>query len=307
MILYQSSRMKIKHIIFAILFILGCMIIQSCASSSILPYREAEIGMTKGEAVKKLNAPTEIREPVINAFGQTIDVWEYEYNRFYFLNDTIVMKEYSHETWTEAKENIYRTEFRNAADEALSSNKSEIFRIGLGAGGGVTAPVCEECRESAWMGQFSGRARVMIKINDQWWVGGEPFFSGKGGDAYENHDVDWRSNNTYWTHLMLVANYYPTNKFFIELGGGASIYNSYDQHISTRLDYPTLVHSEGFGIITGIGYDIRISKDFVITPIASYFHAFLRDIDLNSYKILYNKKALKEFDVSVTVSFTPRM
>jgi hypothetical protein len=299
--------MKIIHIIFAILFILGCMIIQSCAGSSSLPYRDAEIGMTKGEIVKKLNTPNEIREPVVNAFGQTIDVWEYEHNRFYFLSDTIVMKEYSNETWTEAKEKIYRTEFRSATDQAINENKSEVFRIGLGAGGGVTAPVCEECRESAWMGQLSGRARVMIRINDQWWVGAEPFFSGKGSDVYETHDDDWRSNNTYWSHLMLVANYYPTRKFFFEVGGGVSIYNSYDQHVSTRPDYPTVVHGEGFGIITGIGYDIRISKDFVITPTVSYFHAFLKDLDLNISRIIYNKRALKEFDASVTICFTPRM
>jgi hypothetical protein len=157
------------------------------------------------------------------------------------------------------------------------------------------------------MGQFSGRARIMIRINDRWWVGVEPFFSGKGGDVYENHGEDWRSDHTYWNHLMLVANYYPVNKFFIELGGGVSIYNTYDQHISTRQDYPTLVHSEGFGIVIGIGDDIRISEAFVITPTASYFHAFLKNLDLNSYKILYNKKTLKEFDLGVTVSFTPRI
>jgi hypothetical protein len=67
------------------------------------------------------------------------------------------------------------------------------------------------------------------------------------------------------------------------------------------------VHGEGFGIVAGLGYDIRISEDFVLTPTASYIHAFLRNIDLNSYKIIYDKKSLNEFDVSVTVSFTPRM
>jgi hypothetical protein len=195
----------------------------------------------------------------------------------------------------------------NMEKETESNEKAEIFRIGLGAGGGVAARICEECRESAWMGQLSGRARVMIKINDKWWICAQPLFSGKGGDVYESHAEDWRSNNTYWTHLMLITDYYPIKKFFIELGGGISFYNSYDKHISTRSDYPTLVHGEGFGIVAGLGYDIRISEDFVLTPTASYIHAFLRNIDLNSYKIIYDKKSLNEFDVSVTVSFTPRM
>jgi hypothetical protein len=195
----------------------------------------------------------------------------------------------------------------NMEKETKSKEKTEIFRIGLGAGGGVSARICEECRESAWMGQLSGRARVMIKINDKWWVGAQPIFSGKGGDVYESHGEDWRNNNTYWDHLMLITDYYPVKNFFVELGGGISFYNSYDQYISTRQNYPTLVHGEGFGIVTGIGYDIRISEDFVVMPTASYFHSFLRNVDLNSYKIIYDKKSLNEFDISITVSFTPRM
>jgi hypothetical protein len=106
---------------------------------------------------------------------------------------------------------------------------------------------------------------------------------------------------------MLITDYYPIKKIFFELGGGVSIYNAYDQHISIRLDYPTLVHGEGFGMLLGVGYDYRFAENFVLTPSVSYFHAFLRNLDLNSYKILYKNKNLNQFDVSVTVCFAPRM
>ena len=297
--------MNIRNIFIAILLFAACMALQSCARSSGYLLKETEIGMSKTEVVKSFLSPTKIHEPVTNFYGESIELWEYEYNHFYFLNDTVVLKEYSHETWPEAKEKIYRTEFRKIAEERKDGK--ELFRIGLGVGGGGTAAVCEECMESALTAQLSGRARVMIKINDEWWVGAQPFFSGKGGDVYEHHGEDWRSNNTYWTHLMLITDYYPIKKFFFELGGGVSIYNTYDQHISTRPNYPTLVHGEGFGIIAGVGYDFRISKDFVLTPTASYFHSFLTDVDLNSYKVLYDRKNLNEFDMSVTICFTPRM
>jgi hypothetical protein len=107
----MCCTINILKIFSVILIVAGYMMIQSCAGLSSFPYSEIEIRMTKYEVANKLGSPTEIRESVVNAFGQTIDVWEYKGLRYYFLQDSLVKTELTEEKWDRAKLGIYRTKF----------------------------------------------------------------------------------------------------------------------------------------------------------------------------------------------------
>ena len=55
----------------------------------------------------------------------------------------------------------------------------------------------------------------------------------------------------------------PTQGLFIKAGAGYSVL-SVDDGISTADD-------NGFGLVGGLGYDLRVGKNLSITPVANYF------------------------------------
>jgi hypothetical protein len=129
------------------------------------------------------------------------------------------------------------------------------FWIGGGMGYGSMGLHCESCSDVGREGGMSGylklggtlRQNILLGVETNGWRKSE------GGATVTMGNM---SGAAYWYPMA-------TNGLFIKGGVGYSIL-SLDDGIAKTDD-------SGFGVIGGLGYDVRVSRNLSITPVANWF------------------------------------
>lgn len=138
---------------------------------------------------------------------------------------------------------------------AQQAQKREGLWVGGGMGYGSLGLTCDGCSGVDREGGVSGYAKVggtlrqniLLGVEMNGWTKSE--FGGRV-------TMGNMSGAAYWYPM-------PTQGLFIKAGAGYSVL-SVDDGISTADD-------SGFGLLGGLGYDVRVGKNLSITPVANYF------------------------------------
>jgi hypothetical protein len=146
---------------------------------------------------------------------------------------------------------------------AQHSQTRESLNVSFGLGGG-----------SAHLGGRSRQTGTAFYLN----IGGtmSPRFTLGGelnGFGFSNNYEDLTIQS-----LLAVAHVYPepASGFFFTLGAGLTGANIQDRLQSVE------VHSTGFGIEGGLGYDVRLGRNFSLTPYAQFVKGFSGQVSYNS-------------------------
>jgi hypothetical protein len=142
----------------------------------------------------------------------------------------------------------------------------EGFNISFGGGGGSAGVGCSGCGKTRQSGAIF-YLNLGGTVNQRLTLGGE-----LNGIGYHTTGEDVTIGS-----LMAVAHFYPeaTGGFFLTGGGGAT-----SMVITNNLDR-TEVSSRGVGLEGGLGYDVRLGRNFSLTPYASYVKGFGGRISYN--------------------------
>ena len=132
--------------------------------------------------------------------------------------------------------------------------------FGLGAGsGGVKCDGCSTDRQNG----FSGYLRLGGAVNPNWVIGGET----QGWTYSKNGETDR------FSYLTAFSQYYPMvqSGFFMKggFGLGAASFEVTDPTFGNQK-----VSSVGPAATLGLGYDLRVARNFSITPYANYLSEF---------------------------------
>ena len=144
----------------------------------------------------------------------------------------------------------------------------EGVNISFGFGGGSAGIDCAGCvrtsRQSGTLFYFN----VGGTINRHLTLGGE-----LNGFGYSSRNEDDTIGS-----LMAVAHFYPAPAMGFFLVGGAGFTSlSLDNHVDQ-----VNVTSTGGGVQIGAGYDIRLGRNFSLTPYASFVQGFAGKARVNS-------------------------
>ena len=125
------------------------------------------------------------------------------------------------------------------------------FWIGGGLGYGSMGMSCEACADTDRVGAPSGYLKLGTTIRPNILLGVET-------NAWTKSELDVRvtmaniSGAVYWYPMV-------TNGLFVKAGAG---YSSIDAGTGG---------TNGFGVLGGVGYDVRMNKNLSITPVANWF------------------------------------
>jgi hypothetical protein len=135
----------------------------------------------------------------------------------------------------------------------------EGLNISFGFGGGnagIDCSGCETDRQSGTVGYFN----VGGTINRYLTLGGE--FNGFGYSSQNEDDTI--------ASMMMVAHFYPAPAMGFFLVGGAGLTSmSLDNHV----DVVNVTSTSG-GVQIGVGYDVRLGRNFSLTPYVSFVQGF---------------------------------
>lgn len=135
----------------------------------------------------------------------------------------------------------------------------EGFNVSFGFGGGSAGIDCRGCRTSRQNGTVS-YLNVGRTINRRLTLGGEV-----NGFARSSQNEDDRIGS-----LMAVAHFYPAPAMgFFFIGGGGMTSMSLDNRVDL-----VKVTSTGLGAEIGAGYDVRLGRNFSLTPYAAFVQGF---------------------------------
>ena len=142
----------------------------------------------------------------------------------------------------------------------------EGFNIGFGFGGGSAGIDCSGCETRRQSGTVF-YLNVGGTINQHLTLGGE-----LNGFGYSSDNEDDTIGS-----LMMVAHFYPAPAMGFFLAGGAGLTSlSLDNHVDQ-----VNVTSTGGGVQIGAGYDIRLGRNFSLTPYASFVQGFAAKARVN--------------------------
>ncbi len=140
------------------------------------------------------------------------------------------------------------------AAQAQDAQVRQGFWIGGGMGYGSMGLSCDGCLEFEREGGFSGylklggtlRPNVLLGVETNGWTKSE------GGATVSMGNL---SGAAYWYPA-------PASGFFVKGGLGYSV-----------LDADGIVESResGFGLLAGLGYDVRVGRNLSLTPVANWF------------------------------------
>ncbi len=134
---------------------------------------------------------------------------------------------------------------------AQQAQTREGFWIGGGLGYGSMGLSCEGCADTDRVGAPSGYLKLGTTIRPNILLGVET-------NAWTKSELDVRvtvaniSGAVYWYPMV-------TNGLFVKAGAG---YSAIDAGGGG---------TNGFGILGGVGYDVRVQKNLSITPVANWF------------------------------------
>jgi hypothetical protein len=138
---------------------------------------------------------------------------------------------------------------------AQNAQTRDGFWIGGGLGYGSLGLACDGCGDVDRTGGISGYAKLGMTVRPNVLLGVEM-------NGWTKSEADTRvtlgnfSGAAYWYPMA-------TNGLFIKAGAGYSALSA-DAGTGSATD-------TGFGLLGGVGYDIRMGRNMSITPVANYF------------------------------------
>jgi Outer membrane protein beta-barrel domain len=139
------------------------------------------------------------------------------------------------------------------------------FWVGGGMGYGSMGLSCDICDGLGREGGLSGYAKLGGTLRQNILLGVEMngWTKSEGGARITMGNF---SGAAYWYPM-------PTQGLFIKAGAGYSVLSA-DDGTSTSDD-------SGFGLLGGVGYDVRVGKNLSITPVANWFRGGFDGISAN--------------------------
>jgi hypothetical protein len=140
------------------------------------------------------------------------------------------------------------------------------FWIGFGGGYGSAGIDCEDCDTSEREGSFTLFFKLGGTLNEHVLLGVET-----------NGWIKEEGSTTLTLGTITgTVTFYPqaSSGFFLKAGVGGSWVNTEERLGSVTVS----VDKWGWGVLTGIGYDIRVAKSISITPSVNYYFGQSGDI-----------------------------
>jgi hypothetical protein len=164
------------------------------------------------------------------------------------------------------------------------------FWFGVGAGYGSAGQSCDDCDDSGRESGVTGFAKLGGRLSDRVLLGAEMNVWTKEEDGV--------SLNLY--NAAATVTFYPkaSSGFFLKGGAGISFVDAdfKDGSVRTTVDLGT-----GLGLIAGAGYDVRVAKNFSVTPAFNYYWGSPGDLKVGSQTVVTGfKHNVLDFNVGVT-------
>ena len=179
------------------------------------------------------------------------------------------------------------------------------FWIGLELGYGFASPVCAACGEEGPQGGTTANVLLGFIFGGNLALGLQASLWVDGAGIYEKRD-----DKIYRTNFMAIAGYYPWDEdpWFAKVGFGFSVYNAYNRYEPARLDpagneLPSQVHGEGGGVLVGIGYDIPLAEEFVLSPTLTYFYGSLGPLVLDNTRAIGEQSPMNLIELNLAFAF----
>jgi hypothetical protein len=139
------------------------------------------------------------------------------------------------------------------------------FWVGGGMGYGTMGLSCDNCDGLGREGGMSGYAKLGGTLSQNILLGVEMNGWTKS-QAGARVTMGNFSGAAYWYPM-------PTQGLFIKAGAGYSVLSADDG--------TGAVDDSGFGLLGGVGYDVRVGRNLSITPVANYFRGGFDGISAN--------------------------
>jgi hypothetical protein len=119
-----------------------------------------------------------------------------------------------------------------------------------------------------------------------------------------------RDDKIYRTFFALIFCHYPweDDGWFGKAGLGYAAYNAYNRYTPPRLDnagkeLPSQVHGEGGGVLLGIGYDIQLARELLLSPTLTYTYGSLGSLELNGVRALSGQTPMGLLQLNLAIAF----
>lgn len=179
------------------------------------------------------------------------------------------------------------------------------FWVGLELGYGVASPVCSACGEEGPQGGTTANVFLGFVFGGSLALGLQGSIWVDRAGLYEKRD-----DKIYRTHFMAIASYYPwdEDRWFGKVGFGFSVYNAYNRYEPALQDLagnelPSQVYGEGGGVLVGIGYDIQVAEEFVLSPTLTYFYGSLGPLVLDNARAIGEQSPLNLIELNLAFAF----
>jgi hypothetical protein len=163
------------------------------------------------------------------------------------------------------------------------------FWIGFGGGYGSAKGRCDDCGGGSREGSGTGFLKLGGTLNEHVLLGVET-----------NVWVKSQDNVTLTLGSVTgTVTFYPkaSSGFFLKGGAGASIVSTDVREDSVT----TSVSKTGWGVLAGLGYDVRVGRNVSITPGINYFYGQPGDISIQGETALGGwKHDVIDFSVGIT-------
>lgn len=142
--------------------------------------------------------------------------------------------------------------------------------FGLGAGSaGFECDGCEDDRDNSGAGYL----RLGGTPSDRFLVGGE-INGWVKRDEEETYEWEAAIGSIFGTLL-----FYPSaGNFYLQGGLG---FMGYTLEAENDAGESAKLETAGFGLLLGIGYDVRVARSFSLTPYVSYTRSFSSDVEIS--------------------------
>jgi hypothetical protein len=162
------------------------------------------------------------------------------------------------------------------------------FWIGFGFGYGSAGLGCDDCDFDEREGAFTGYVKLGGTLSERLLLGLET-----------NAWIEQEGTSTLTLGSMTgTVTFYPraSSGFFLKAGAGASYIDMEDRFG----DVAVSVDKVGWGVLAGIGYDVRVGRNVSITPSVNYYYGQPGDLDFGGELVRGLSQDVVEFVVGVT-------
>jgi hypothetical protein len=162
------------------------------------------------------------------------------------------------------------------------------FWIGLGGGYGSADVSCDDCEGGEREGSFTGYLKLGGTLNERVLLGVET-----NGWLKEESGLTLILGS-----LTGTVTFYPqaSSGFFLKGGVGLSYVDTEFREDSVSLS----VSKTGWGVLAGLGYDLRVGRNVSITPCMNFYYGQPGDLSFEGERIGGWKQNVIDFGVGIT-------